>query len=174
LQAGDASRRVIGSHASRTDRSGVHVFITHASMAYLLERGHQCINRQLRGVGRGLRHRSHSQAHVRARKPARLMQSLAYDQTRKSRATSDGGHTSFGLESRPCDSIVADLQRQTQHITAGRIFNLRKRIRLRQIARVPGILKVIEQLGRVHYRTIVKRPPRSQTRRGVRAHWESV
>ena len=60
------------------------------------------------------------------------------------RAACDGRDAAFGFESNLVDAVRLHFQAKTNDIPAGRVRNFSRSIRLADITRVPGILKVVE------------------------------
>jgi len=79
-----------------------------------------------------------------------LSDGLIRDHLGQQRTASDGGNASFSAEAGFGDVAAIDCQREAQYITADGIFQLRRSGGRRQIARITGMLEVIEELGRIH------------------------
>lgn len=83
-------------------------------------------------------------------KSASLRQRLALHHFRKQRGTRHGGHASLRAETDFGDAAIGDPQRELQHISAGRIFNLDGCGWIRDFPGIARILKMLENLRRVH------------------------
>ena len=86
-------------------------------------------------------------------------QSLALNQFRDGGTAGHGGNTSFRAETDLGDAVSLQLERQLQYIATGRIFDLRRCVRIGDFSGVARVLEMIEKSGRVH-RIIVSPPSR--------------
>ncbi len=81
---------------------------------------------------------------------ASLRQSFSLDHFREQRSTGHGRHTPLGKETYFGDAASFNPQAQLQNISAGRIFNLDGCGWIRDFPGIARILKMLENLRRVH------------------------
>ena len=79
-----------------------------------------------------------------------LLNGSTIDQFGYRRAARHRRHASFGEKANVSDPVTLQLQRKFQNIPARGVFQLRRGIRLRDLARITRVLKVIEEFRRVH------------------------
>jgi len=106
------------------------------------------------GVGRTFRQPTHSQYQFFPAQSPGCFHSFSLHQLRDRRTASHSRNAPFGQKTDFCDMAVRNLQAQFQNIAAGWIFELYGCVRIGNLARVPGILKMIEQLRRIHPRIV--------------------
>jgi hypothetical protein len=82
--------------------------------------------------------------------PARVIQAASLQQISQGRSTCHGGHASLRFVANLDQPAILNLGRETQYIAANGILNLGGRIRLLQFASMPPVLKIPEQLRRIH------------------------
>jgi len=85
----------------------------------------------------------------------RLAHASSCNQFCQSRSAGHRRHATLGFESDLSDPPSAHLQSQPQHVSTNRIFNVRYCVGGRKLPGIARILKVIEQLGRIHAVEIV-------------------
>jgi hypothetical protein len=117
----------------------------------LIERGHKDVECQLRGVSRGLRQAADGRDYILSLQLPGCMRRLSTNQFGQGRSTGHRRDAALGLESDINDLVALQLQAQADDVPAHRILDLRRRIGVGDLAGIARILKVIEQLRRIHF-----------------------
>src|SRR5216684_46304 len=108
-------------------------------------------------MGGGLREAADGGNYVFAAQFACVIDCLSRNQFSQRRTASHGRDASLGLEAYFGNAPGAELQCQSQHVSAGGVFNFDRRIRIGNIAGVARVLKVIKRWSGIHRNDIVKR-----------------
>lgn len=93
---------------------------------------------------RGLRQTANSDNQALAIQSPSLVDSLSGNNFGERRSASHRRNASLGLESNFRNASSIHLQSQSQHISTDRVLYLRRGVGVRDIARIPRILKMIE------------------------------
>jgi L-methionine (R)-S-oxide reductase len=81
---------------------------------------------------------------------ARTFHGPSLHQFGQRRTASHRGHTSFGEKADFLDASIRNSYGELQDVAACRILHLNTRIRVGDVARISWMLKVIQELGRIH------------------------
>jgi len=102
------------------------------------------------GVGGSFRQTSHRLHQFFAAQLAGRSHTSSLHQFRKRGTASHRGDASFGKKTDSHDTSILNLEAQFQNIAASRILKLNGDVRIRNFARIPRMLEVIEKLSRIH------------------------
>ena len=108
------------------------------------------VDGQLRGMSGGLGQTSDRLGEVLPADGFGLVRRLASRQLGHHRGAGHGRHASFGAKSDLGDATGLHLDREFQDVAADRIFHPHLRVRAAQLPGISGVLKMVEELRRVH------------------------
>jgi len=99
---------------------------------------------------------------------ASLSHCSSLHQSRQCRPAGNGWNAAFGKKANFGDETVLNSQRQFQNIPASRIFNLGRCVGIGDFSGVSRVLKMVEDLDRVHRKNCSKRDVASYVSKGLR------
>lgn len=110
----------------------------------------QRIDCQMAGVSRSLRQTTNFGYQIFPAQPACSVHGLALRQLRDCGTTRHSRNAAFGQKADVGNLSHFQLECELQDVTASGIFKLRGGIGVRDFPRIPWVLKIVEQFGRIH------------------------
>jgi hypothetical protein len=87
----------------------------------------------------------------------RFVYAFAFDQLRDRGPASHRWNAALGAKADVCDALSFEFQGELKDVSAGRIFQFRHGIGSRDSARVSWVLKMVEELDRIHRAIVMRR-----------------